>query len=406
MRKWFILSLFAFLCFAPGAQELKSGASAETEPQTLSSGHYTLSYPAHFPAAAAANRFNACWNAFNDVFRFDPSAREPANRVVILADKAAFDAYIQDLLGETRNDCLFLKYPRREQSCLVVYVGENGSIAGTGPALNRQLFLQYLYSFVAEPPLWIRDGFQARFEQLVYDESTGKASLAGTPAWLEAAKNLHADTSKKLDVSAILSGVTGSIDSARLYPQAWAFSSWLLESGNPDAARFFHEACVLLEGATPYNLATQQQNTDGVRSRFLRSIRAEDADKDFSAWLAARKSFSDLLQEGVTLYNGGKYGEARPALLAANDARPSDPLPSYYLGLISWAEKDYQAADSWYLKALGAGGESATIHWALGLSALADKRYADARSRLEAARAANPGRYGARADRLLSSLPK
>ena len=122
---------------------------AETN-QTYTSGHYAFTIPESYTGIEeTAGALNAFWNAFNEYFRFDPKATEGMNRVVILADKNAFDAYLKDRIGETRNQCVFLKYGKRELSELVLYPqsSASGFKAFEGPSLNRQLFLQYLYSF-------------------------------------------------------------------------------------------------------------------------------------------------------------------------------------------------------------------------------------------------------------------
>jgi hypothetical protein len=368
----------------------------------LTAGHYSITYPEGFSGVEpVAAYFNASWNAFNEVFRFEPATNGPSCRVLIIAEKDAFDAYIRARIGETRNGCIFLKYARPELSELVIL-----GPPVPGPALNRQLFLQYLYSFVSEPPVWVRDGFQAWFEQLVPDTTSGVLVRESSSAWLETAKNLHSDPSRKLDVSEILAAETGSVEASRLYPQAWAFAAFLLSTENPEYQRFLYESCILLKGEAAVNTATQKENTARIAERFTRFYSAEKTDTDFSAWLSGQKTFNELLQEGVTAYNGGKYPPSRAALLKAEQIRSDDPLLVYYLGLVSYAEKKYREADEWYKKALAYGGESSTVNWALGLNAAADKRYAEARTYLEAARTANPARYGEKAAKMISSLPK
>ena len=96
----------------------------------------------------------------------------------------------------------------------------------------------------------------------------------------------------------------------------------------------------------------------------------------------------------------------RKRLLSASAIRPGDPIVSYYLGLIAYSEKDYQQAEKWYKKSLGDGADVSTANWALGLNAYADKRYKDARGFIEAAKTANPARYGEKADALLNSMAK
>jgi len=380
--------------------------------QQFTFGHYSFVCPdGQDPAQVerAARSFNAVRARFAEVFHFDPATDRAPSRVVILADKASFDAYLRERIGETRGDFIFLKYARPESSELVIF-NQSASAASpvpyAGPALMRQLFLQYLYAHVSEPPLWMRDGFQAYFEGFAFDPATGEVRDEGGDPWLETAKNLRADASRALAVDAILSAVTGSWESARFYPHAWAFVAFLMRSENPAYQRFLWETCAVLEGSGPYNAESQQGNTDLVKGRFLRFIDAAKADADLTRWLQGQRTFAELLQDGVGAYNAGRYPEARSLLERALAVQGRDPMVNYYLGLVAYAEKDYRKADGHYLRARELGAEVSTVNWALGLNAYADKRYGEARGYLEAARSTNPARYGEKADALLKSMPR
>lgn len=382
---------------------------AQETVSTYSSGHYTFSFPGNFTGIeSVSDAFNGLWNGFNGVFGFDPDPAKHLLKVVILADKAAFDSYISSRIGETRNQYLFLKYQKAEQSELVLFPGNTsaGYESFAGPALNRQLFLQYLYSFVLEPPVWIRDGFQACFEKMTWDEKTKTVSIAGSSPWLETAKRLNADNTQKIDSDGILTAVTGTWNSARFYPQAWAFASFLLNSEKSGYQRFLHEAFLILEGSGSYNEASQQANTDSIKNRFSRFNAPAQTDTDFSAWLAGQHTFNELAQSGVSFYNAGNYSGARKDLLEAVSIRPDDPMIDYYLGLIAYAEKNYSDADVWYKKALALGAEASTVNWALGLNAYANKKYSESRAYLETAKSANPSRYAEKAATLINSMPK
>lgn len=377
--------------------------------QTFASGHYSFSCPDGFVGTEeTAAAFNALHSSFDEVFRFDSGSDAPVSRIVILADKSAFDKYVSDRIGESRNQFLFLRYADPAKSELVLYPlnAASGYASFAGPALNRQLFLQYLDSAIAEPPLWIRDGFQAYFENLSYDVVTKKLSHDAAAPWLETAKILHGDESRLIEPADLLSAVTGTFDSARFYPQAWAFVSFLVNSENSDYQRFLHECALLLSDGGPRNAKSQADNTGLLQSRFVRFNDAEKASKDYAVWLSAQHTFNELVQNGVSAYNSGNYPEARANLAKAQALRNTDPLVTYYLGLVAYAQKEYKVADGWYRKALESGGDISTVNWALGLSAYADKRYSEAKVYLETARSANPARYEKKVADLLSSMPK
>lgn len=381
---------------------------AETN-QTYTSGHYNFTLPETYTGIEeTAGALNAIWDEFNGYFRFDPKATEDLNRVVVLPDKAAFDAYLKDRIGETRNQYVFLKYGRRELSELVLYPQSDvsGYKAFEGPSLNRQLFLQFIYSYINEPPLWIRDGFQAFFETISYNTATHAIHQGSETPWLETAKLSEADPVRKINAEELLSSITGSYEAVRFYPQAWSFVTFLVTSEKEEYQRFLHEVCVLLEDNGSYNIRSQQENTELVLGRFIRFNSAKQTNEDFTVWLSNQHTFNELTQSGVSSYNAGNYVIAHKDLMDAIKLRSNDPLANYYLGLVSYAQKDYKNAELWYRKSLEYGGEISTINWALALNSYADKRYAEARVFLETAKNANPSRYSSKATELINSMPK
>lgn len=378
--------------------------------QSYVSNHYSFAYPDTFQSIETlANTFNLYWDTFNEIFRFNPDSSLRANHVVILEDKGSYDMYISARIGETRNEFLFLKYQKPELSELVLYA-ENGKLptspVSMGPSLNRQLFLQYLYSFISEPPIWIRDGFQAYFESLHFDSNTQTIQFLPYPAWLETAKNLNSDATRALNSEKILSAVTGSFDAARFYPQAWAFISFLLNTEKGKYQRFLCETFIFLEGSENYNRKSQQENTDLIKTRFSRFNSTVACDADYSVWLSEQHTFAELLQSGVSAYNAGNYSESWDMLKKAYTFRQDDPMLTYYLGLVAYAEKDYSAAEAWYNISLKYGADISTVNWALALNAYAEKRFPEAKVFLEVAKTINPARYNDKATKLLNSMPK
>ncbi len=347
-------------------------------------------------------------SAFDGMFAFDGSAETHPCTVRVLENREEFDKYLSSRIGETREQYVFLKYGRPELSELILYPtpGKTGFEAFAGPALNRQLFLQYLYSFVLEPPLWLRDGFQAWAERMSWNARDGKVEIAAYSPWLESAKARRSSESDRLSVEALLSATTGSYESARMYPQSWALVAFLTQSDLPGYRRFLHETFVLLQGSGKYNGESQQGNTDLVRKRFLRHVSYESAERDFAEWLGSRETYSDMVQKGVAEYTAGNHAEAERKLTEALEIRPDDPVLPYYLGLVAYATGKYPEARAWYERAISFGADIAAANWALALNALAARDYDSAKGYLETARATNTEKYGERAERYLRSLPR
>ena len=95
------------------------GANAQ-ETATAATKHYSIEYPADLGEADAAfASFEAIRTAIDEVFRFSDGGA--LGNIVICRDKAAFDAYVSGILGETRNQYLFLKYADPGDSRLILY---------------------------------------------------------------------------------------------------------------------------------------------------------------------------------------------------------------------------------------------------------------------------------------------
>lgn len=393
------LVISIFLLIPLGAQEMLEWKE----------GYYRFTYPDNFAGIEEVSRaFNSIRQHVNILFAYAEEEALYECRVTVLPDRKAFDAYLSSLIGETRNQFVFLKYSRPDMSELVLYPQKDlsGYEAFAGPSLNRQLMLQFLYSYTLEPPVWIRDGFQAWAERLVWNRDTGKVSESDYSPWIESARVLRSDPSRKLSIGNILSAVTGSYDTTQLYPQAWAFVSFILSDNRNEVRRFLHESFYILQGDGHYNSAAQSELTRRIQERWGRVQPDDNLESAFDQWLSTRMTFSEMVQSGVSEYNAGRNAQALQLLLQARAIRPEDPLLTYYLGLVEYAEGNYAEAENWYIQSLSFGAEASTVNWALGLNYLSLGREKEAIACLEAASQNNPDRYALRVEQLLKSLRK
>jgi hypothetical protein len=353
----------------------------------------------------AINGFRA---EFNKVFAFDPDPDRLPHTIRVLESRKAFSDYCASRIGESREQFIFLKYSKPSLSELVIYPaeGKRGYAAFAGPSLTRQLMLQYLYGFSLEPPLWIREGFQAWAERLSWNVETKSVEQAAYSPWLESAKARRANPTERLSVEALLRAATGTYDSSVFYPQAWAFVAFLSSGIDPAYRRFLFEAFALLEGNGDYNTSTQAENTELIIRRFSRHADYQRAERDFDAWLNRQETYADILQSAISLYEGGMYPEADVSFGRAIAIRPLDPVVSYYRGLVFYAMGKHDLAKQWYVRAIELGADPAAGNWALALTSIAASNYGDARVYLERARSANPERYGERAELYFKTLPR
>ncbi|HHU36153.1 MAG TPA: hypothetical protein GXZ47_02875 [Treponema sp.] len=385
---------------------LTNFAIGETQQYTY--GNYQFTYADEsLDILEIGKSFMALRTIFYELCGFDPDPNAHLANVRILADQAAFDEYLSTRIGGTRNQFVFLKYSKPELSELVLYPAYNGNgyTAFAGPSLNRQLFLQYIYSYVLEPPVWLRDGLQAWMENYSLDGYT--VIKKDYPPWLETAKRYALETEKKCSVIDIISAETGSFEASRIYPLSWALVAFFLQTERYEYQRFMHEIFVILENSEDgYNKRSQKENTQAIAQRFIRNPQFYTADEDLLAWLSNQKTFPELVQNGVNAYNNGQFEFARVPLLKAVELQPIDPLPSYYLGLSFYADGSYEEAEKWYQQSLANGADGATVHWALALNSYAQKRFDRARYFVNEAQNLSPERYKDKAQKLLNSMMK
>jgi hypothetical protein len=348
-------------------------------------------------AEALGAEFEALYGLFGGIFRFDSSALQGKLKVRELKDKPGFDAYLQAAAGQTKDDFVYLHYGMPERRELVLFPREG---AEAGASLVHQAFVQYLKAFVGNPPLWMRDGFAVYFESAVWDPKTRTLSLPENLAWLPTAKALLAKNAF-LPLGKLL-GL--SQDEARaeldvVYPESWAFASFLVNTGDKAYNRLLWDSISCLRRD-----AKLEENQAAIAARAASWYVEAEAQTAFFSYLSGRKTFSDLVGEGLKSYGEKAYEPARLSFEAAARQDSSSYIPPYYLGLIAYAAGDYSLAEFDYKSALEKGCESAVANYALGLNAYAQKRLEDAKKYLAAAKAGSPERYGQKVDELLKKL--
>ncbi len=383
-----VLVLGGALASAQGAQF----ASAST-------GRYTVwSDAGQEDAEALAATLDGLFLVYNEYFRFDETMLKAPLTVRNFSAKDAFDAYLVKVIGETKDDFVYLHYPTAERSELVVY--RKDSPDEFSASLAHQAFVQFLKAFVPEPPLWIREGFAVYFERTAYSEETGAVTYAENQAWLETVK-LLANQDQLYSLTQLM---TLTSDEARdgldvFYPQSWALVSFFLNSGERRYNRFIWDVIAQLEPT-----ATLEENQAMARDFFLRWHVEEAAQEDFASYLAAQKTFAELVTTGVSAYGDKDLDLAGRLFTQALAKNPSSYIPYYYLGLIAYAKSDYAAAEIQYVKALELGSEEPITNYALGINAFASRRFDDARLYLQKAAEGDPVRYETKVSEILARM--
>lgn len=349
------------------------------------------------------------FDVYNRLFRFDPSLLKAPLNVRVFSDKEAYDQYVRERLGNTQAGAVYLHYNQTERRELVINRGspEEASM------LAYQAFVQYLRAFIANPPTWMREGFAIYFSTLRVSPE-GKAIYEENLLWLESAKKLgdkllSPESILTADISASPAGTpagSSSLSSPELpakVPEdfqisSWALVSFLLNSGW-DYFRTLTESFMLLSPS-----AQAAENAQVVMKRFSLWNDFDAMDKDFRAYLDSRRTYQELLDDGQKAYSRGDTMNAELAFMTAMDQRPSDYAPYYYLGLLSYEDKDYDMAQQYYLSSIERGADEALVNYALGINAAAAGRGKDAIDFLHKAAALDPAKYQSRVDDLVKKL--
>ena len=397
------LMLFVLWPLAGWTQTNKAVPRVEGNASALGRNLYEITADAAAGSSVSGLRreLELRFDVYNRLFRFDPSRLAAPLRVRVFGDKTAYDKYIVDRLGETRPGAVYLHYNEGARRELVINQGSPDA----GSVVSHQAFIQYLRAFVPNPPGWMREGFAIYFSTLSVD-AQGKTNYEENLLYLDPAKSLGGKLpSAKTILSSDVSKTppkNGPQDSTGV-PEDFQIASWALVSfllsGNQDYFRALTDSFMLLSPS-----AGAAANSQAVLNRFAVWYNFDAMDRDFRAYLVSRKTYRELIEDGQKAYSLGDSMNAELAFMTAMDQRPSEYAPYYYLGLISYGEKDYDTAEQYYLSSLAKGADEALVNYALGVNAAAAGRAKDAGDYLRKAARADPAKYQTKVDELLKKI--
>lgn len=406
-----ILAAVFLVAASAGAQDTTAPAPVTAAPDaapatvapatsySASSRHYAVwSDVSTEDATALAATLDGLFGVYNEYFRFDDATLKAALTVRKFATKDAFDGYLRKVIGETKDDFVYLHYPTVERSELVIFAKESAD--DFDASLAHQAFVQFLKAFISEPPLWIREGFAVFFERTRLDPKTGLVAYADNQAWLETVKLLQSQGRlyKITDLLVLPS------DDARagldvFYPQSWALVSFFMNNPDRRYNRFIWDAIAHLSPD-----ATLEQNQSAVRDFFLRWHSEQAAQAAFVTYLDGQRTFAELVTSGVRSYGDKDLETAQKTFTQALAKNATSYIPPYYLGLIAYAKGDYVLADGYYQTALSLGSDAPITNYALGINAYASRRFDQAKAYLQKASDGDPARYQAKAGDIIARI--
>jgi hypothetical protein len=383
----------------PATPADQTAAAAPAFGQTSSDHYLVISELGQDSSDTLSRQLEGLFGLFDGLFRYDPAALKAKLNVRAFKDKASFDAYMTQVVGQSKDDFVYLHYPSPERSELLVFPKDEPDFSAS---LAHQAFVQFIKAFIANPPLWIREGIAVGFESATWDDKSGKLNYPENLAWLETAKSLK-DRGLLMPLDKLL---TIGQDEARadldvFYPQAWAFVSFLQNSGDKSYNRLLWDSVAALRRD-----ASLDDNQAAVQHLVQTWYGSDYAEKAFEGYLSDRKTFSDLVAIGVAKYADKAWADAASAFISAESMNAANYVPEYYLGLIAYAQNDFNGAEGHYKAALALGCDPAITNYALGVNAYAQNRLDDAKSYLAAAKTAAPDRYGDKVDSLVAKIGK
>ncbi len=379
------------------AAVVAAAAAYSQAPPSASFGHYQVaSDRGEARALEIARTVEAAFALFNDTFH--PESVVPAGglRVRVFGTKADYDAYLRSLIGETRPDFVYISYRDPSRSELVCF---ERPAAEFNRSLLHYGLIQYLSTVQPTAPLWLAEGAAAYLEGSVLE--AGRFVWQPNYAWLDALKAQLSGSQPRLPIADLL-----AMDKARaareintFYPAAWGLVHFLAQSPERRHNRLLWDSMSAVQPG-----AALADNSTRVAQRAFAWVEAAVLQREFEAFILGIRTFADLLKEGTDHFAAGRLDEAEKALNSAMSLRPDSYTPYYYLGLIGYQRKNYPRAAELYTRSLELGIEPALIHYALGVNAFADKKYAEATAYLTKAKELDPKAYGEKADSLLKRI--
>jgi tetratricopeptide (TPR) repeat protein len=349
---------------------------------------------AKIAADLLAKELELRFDVYNRLFRFDPAILSVPLRVRLFTDKVGYDDYVTARLGTTKTGAVYLHYSNAERRELVILRGKEEDQV----ILAHQAFVQFLRAFVPNPPTWFREGFAIYFNTLKFDPDEENLSYEENLTWLESVKEAPKGKPSLQDViSADPEDSFGELQELQIF--SWAVVSFFLNNGRDDYFRTLTECFVTLSPT-----ASVRENALAVQKRINLWNDPETMETDYRSYLEARKTFTELMEQGRDAYSAGDSMTAEFAFTSAMNQKPSHYAPWYYLGLILYDEKNYAMAEEYYKKSLELGANEAFVFYALGLNSISAGHRDEAIGWLEKAAAADPARYKTRTADLMRRL--
>ena len=375
-----------------------SAVAEEPELNTVESSRYQVySEISLSHAQETADKLDAYLDMFNSYFHFEEKDLPAKMKVRIFAEKEGFDAYLEQFVPEAKSSFVFLQYSDPEKSELVGYWSEGENF---DRYLAHHSFLQFIKTYIPNPPLWLQKGFAVFFETLTYNPEEDAAELKENLGWVDTLKGYLDENSeeKLIPFSNLLSLDVESANANlnRFYSQSWGLIYFLLNSPVKAYNRILWDSISALQREN-----SRKENEIAVIRNAFEWVVKKDFETAFKNYILSLRTFPDIVEDGMSFYASAQYDRAEMDFINAISLRNDHPVPYYYMGLIKYARKDYISAEYYYEMAIQRGSDPGITYYALGVNSFADGRIQDAVAYLNMSHEADPLGYGERAVQLL-----
>ncbi len=356
-------------------------------------------------AAETAEVMDAYFNFYNNYFHFSMDNLSYKMKVKIFKDKPTFDNYLSEIIPDKKNSFVFLQYNKPDKNELVGYFSEDGSY---DTFLAHHGFMQFLKTFIPNPPLWMQKGFAIYLEECRYSPEAKVVEYKENLNWLFTLEKYISNTEAESENSIIpfptlltmnVENANSSIDI--FYAQSWGLVHFLINSSDNAYNRVIWDSIKTLN--PDYD---RTNNEVAIIKNAFEWVNKNEFAKDFITYVDMIKTFPDLVQEGMDLYSKGDLSLSERIFINALSMKDDHPVPYYYLGLIYYAQGDYMMADYYYQTAIQMGGEEAITYYALGVNSYADKHFEEAINNLVKSYKKSPETYGEKSVELMLQIDK
>ncbi|OHD11597.1 MAG: hypothetical protein A2Z96_02130 [Spirochaetes bacterium GWB1_48_6] len=393
-----------------GAQDIQVVAPVDPIFNTKTQYYEITSYVSQAQADETGLKMEALLNRYNSYFLQDLAKISPPLKVLWFKNKLDFDNFLKDKISSTREDFAYLSYKDKSKSLLAAYEGMDNPF----PSLAFQGFIQYLWNFIPQPPVWIRNGFGYFFWDLKWNQETQSLENSGNLAFLDAARKLYAKGTPDLKTLLTMEDKRdGSAANGDLDYQAWSLVYFLIQSDNPIYNRLLGN---LMSNLSP--AATLPENTQNVLNKITGVRSLETIQGDLTVFLGSVKGFNDLMNEGIGLYRDFLKAKAEKNDLskdllvqasglfeAAAAINPKDFRPLYYRGLLAYGDGSYTQAESRFKESSAlVVGSPGLLPYAQGLTAFYLKKFSEASLYLNQAKLENPTEFSSVVDTVLEMM--